>query len=207
MRITVFPMITGPRRPARPAPVRRRVKRIFVCAAVFSGSSPESLVMNRRTLLASIGGALTGATLPGCLGAGNPPAGTPTPTPTGPTTTPTPTSPPPATDTLTADFSVRSRNCGTGDHQAAVTRTGDTVTVDGVIRGSDTCDTGELDTVRFKAGTLTVAVITVKEGDDTTGCAQCLTDIDYTASIEVGHRTVEEIAVTHDGETIVTTAP
>lgn len=147
--------------------------------------------MKRRTALVW----LAGAGVSGCLQGRDP--GTPTavtPTPTA-TASPTPTPP------VETEFDVHDRACGAGTDTATVRSTRKGVEVDGVISGRNTCDTAEPAGVQFDEGTLTVRVRTV-DGDDDFACAQCITDIAYTARVHTGKRDVETVVVTHNGNQV-----
>lgn len=149
------------------------------------------MIMKRRSVLALIGAGL----MTGCLQDRNQPGDTPTNSPA-PPPTPTPT------PELTTAFEVASRSCGSGDEDATVQVTPGAVDVTGVIGGRNTCDTAALDTVRFDDGQLTISVIVVAEDEDA-ACAQCITDIEYTATVGVGTREIEEVIVEHDGTVVV----
>lgn len=152
------------------------------------------VVMKRRAVLALIGGSL----ITGCLQDRNQPGDTPTASPSPP---PTP-SPTPA---LTTAFEIESRACGSGNDDATIHVTSDAVKVTGVIGGRNTCDSAALEAVRFDDGQLTISVIVVADDADA-ACAQCITDIEYTATIGVGNREVEEVVVEHDGTVIARTS-
>lgn len=155
--------------------------------------------MKRRSVLAGLA-ALTTA---GCLG-GAPP-GTDSPTPTA-----TPTRTPTDTPERNVEFSVTNRACGNGTNAATVSFGPDTITVDGTIGGRDTCDTAVFESAEWADGHLTVRVQIAREkGTETLACAQCLTDIDYTATIPVGNRNPTKVTVIHvsqSGTQTVTTA-
>ena len=149
--------------------------------------------MNRRSVLLGLATAMSA----GCLGAIPSEPGSPSPTPS---PTPEPT----------LEFVVTDRSCGRGENSAAVRIGPEYVTVDGTIGGRDTCDTARIDSASWSDGTLTVRVSTTRiETTATVQCAQCVTDIDYTARVPIGDRTPEKVVVIHDSVTgtgTVTTA-
>lgn len=155
--------------------------------------------MKRRSVLAG----LVALTTAGCLGDSPPGTDSPTPTTT-PTRTPTDT---PGRD---VEFAVTDRACGNGTNAVSVSFDPDTITVDGTIGGRDTCDTALLEATEWSDGHLTVRVQIAREkGTETLACAQCLTDIDYSAKIPVGDRTPSKVTVIHvsqSGSQTVTTA-
>lgn len=156
--------------------------------------------MERRTLLTGLGGLAATAAIGGCLSA---PAGNDR-TLTDPTSGEHPVTP---TET---SFTVDDRSCGQGEHAATVAFDDGTVTVDGVIGGRDTCDTAELAGATIDAGTLTVTVALIEEPrTGTPACGQCLTDIEYTASVGGLGDAVSRVRVVHrtaDGGQTVTVA-
>lgn len=139
--------------------------------------------MKRRHVLRATGSALAGLALAGCLSPGpgeGPGDNSPTDQPS-----PSPTAERSVTDSGLSDVSSA---CGTGDNQASVSYADGTATVTGTIGGSDTCDTAKLQSVDFEDGTL--RIVLKAEHPEMTGtpaCGQCLTDIEY------------EATVTHDG--------
>lgn len=157
--------------------------------------------MQRRDLLAAMG-VLTGTGLAGCLGGSD--GSTPTESPD-----PTDSGDHPVTPAETS-FQVLDRACGAGDNAASVSFGEDSVSVDGVIGGSDTCDTARLAEAGLHLDVLKVVVEVVRE--PTTGsvaCGQCLTDIEYRFSasgLRDGPAQVRVVHRTADGEETVTVA-
>ncbi len=142
--------------------------------------------MKRRSVVIGLGS----IGLAGCLGGiGDEPSPTPTGDP---------------------EFAVTDRSCGNGQNAASVSFNTDSVTVAGTIGGRDTCDTALLDGVEWSDDTLTIRVKVAREkATETVACAECLTDIDYTATVPTGDRslsTVKVIHVTSSGPQTVTTA-
>lgn len=168
--------------------------------------------MQRRTVLAGLAalagtGALAGCT-GGAPGGGGEPSGDGTATTGGDSTEPTDTATPIPTDPPVAQFEVTNRGCGRGHESASVTFGAGEVSIEGTIGGRDTCDTAELDGVSLTDARLDVAVVTISEESDdgTSACGQCLTDIDYTATIDVS-TLPDTVVVTHNGETVTESGP
>lgn len=136
--------------------------------------------------------------LAGCLG-GRPgsPADTPEDTPAD-TPTDAPGDPP-------STFTVTATRCGNQANRATVTFGEDAVTVVGTIWGNDACYTARLDGVELDGGTLAVHVTAVRP-DDVRGCAQCISEIDYRATVEVASPPFE-VVVVHRGEPVATARP
>lgn len=140
------------------------------------------------------------AGLAGCVG-GQPddPGDAPTGTPDQPgTPTGTPDRPP-------HSFAVTSTRCGTQADRADVTFGDGTVAVEGTTWGNDACYTGRLESVVLDAGTLTLRVAAERR-PDAEGCAQCITEIAYRATVEVD-RLPAEVVVVHRGERVTTARP
>lgn len=153
--------------------------------------------MQRRTLLRRAIGVSTIAVsgLAGCLGA---PGSSTSPQTTEGTRDQTDSGPHPVTPTDTS-FTVGDRPCGEGANDATVTVDGAVIRVDGVIRGSDTCDTATLASVDYQDHVLTVVVETVKEQTtETPACGQCLTDIEYAFDTTLPDGSPETVNVVHD---------
>lgn len=189
--------------------------------------------MNRRTLLraATVGGV---GLLAGCLGGGTLPGDDPSASPSdsdSPTTTgdstdtrsPTatgekrpspsatgthtpPNSPPEHDPALSStDFEVVSNECGQGRNRADAHADAPTVTVTGVIDGSDACYTARLaDASLDRSGTtLRMDVESyVPESDETPVCGQCIVDIEYESTFEFEGGLPDEAVVRHDGEQV-----
>lgn len=146
--------------------------------------------MDRRAALSTIGTTL--ACLAGCTtNPGDTPGSSPSPTPDD---EPEPT----------AQFSVHERGCGSDHETADVTSQGAEIVIDGIIGGSDTCDTATLSQVQVIEDVLTIGVETIRESTDDQACAQCLTDIEYTATITLNDGPPDQVVVLHDGETVTT---
>lgn len=143
--------------------------------------------MRRRTALAG-GGSLLVGLLAGCLGASVGPGGTETDRTVTPDLEPT--------------FSVESRGCGQGTDRASVEFETGSVRVDGVIGGSNTCESAALESVAMADGTLRVIVATVMPETGTPACGQCLTDINYHLQVAYDGPAPETVVVVHD-ETVV----
>lgn len=171
--------------------------------------------MKRRTALRLAGAGLAG--LAGCLSGGDGstpgetgtavPTESPTATPTeSPTATPTETSTPtPGTPRVVdRSFEVTGRECGAGEESADVTLDASRIDVEGTAIGSNGCETARLEEASYDpdADTLTV-VVEVYRPDDADACTQCLTDIDYRASVGFEGGTPQNVRVVH-GSTVVT---
>lgn len=153
--------------------------------------------MNRRSFL--VGFAVVAASA-GCLGGDS---GEPSPTPAeSPTPTETPTPVPPPEPTVESDFTVTDRSCGTGENAASISFEDGSVTVDGTIRGSNTCDTAVLDSIEWPDDTLTIRVkATQMKTTETVACGQCITDIRYTAELSIDGPLPDRVKVVHDTST------
>ena len=158
--------------------------------------------VKRRGLLQATG-ALAAGGLAGCVGAAPGPPGD------GDGDT---TDPPPSNDDggspseLATSFTVSGTRCGNQTNEAAVTFSDGRVTVDGTIWGNDACYTGHLESVTLEGGTLTISVVAERPEGEDVGCAQCISEIDYRATVETPS-TPEEVVVVHRGETVVTASP
>ncbi len=158
--------------------------------------------MRRREVLAAFGGLTGGIGLAGCLGgpSGSIPTNSQSPTDSGDD---------PVTPTEVS-LRVTGRSCGSSQNAATVTFGEDSVEIDGVIGGRDTCDTAQLVSAGLHDDVLTVVVeVTEEPQTDTVACAQCLTDIDYefrAAGLRGGPARVRVIHRTADGEQTVTVA-
>lgn len=152
-------------------------------------------LVRRRRLLGTTAG-LAAAAVAGCVG-GQPAPGD------GPDGTP-PSNGTPAG--LPSSFSVTSVRCGEQVNRAEVTVEGGTVTVDGTTWGNDACYVGRLHSATLDGGTLTVRVVTESAADDDESCAQCITEIEYRATVDVPEAP-GEVVVVHDGETVAAVRP
>lgn len=179
--------------------------------------------MKRRTLLRAVAAA-SAAGIAGCTGTGpggggpadsptDSPTGTPADSPTGtpadsPTDTPTPTPTPGPPELTGQSFEVLDKGCGTGTDRATVKRNDQTVTVTGVISGSNGCYTAELERARYDAGAdeLRVNVRSFDPGDEA-ACMQCIVDIDYRATFEFEGGRPGSVTVRHNGERVRTATP
>ncbi len=170
--------------------------------------------MRRRTLLWGLAAGGTAA-LAGCTGAGSGEDGgsngskTTTTTATA-TETDTATSTPTQTETTTTaspsvigtSFELGVVDCGTGRNNATVIVDGSTVSIDGVIRGSDGCTRARLGSVRYAGEALTVPIESYRESGP---CKQCIVNVNYTTTVRMSDPP-ERIIVTHDGGTVQATA-
>jgi len=102
-------------------------------------------------------------------------------------------------------FEVRSNRCGRSQEEATVTVNGETVTVDGLIQGSDGCHTARLAGTSVDGGTLTVGVESyVPESEKDQVCQQCLVDIEYTATVTTTGGPPDSVVVEHGDERVTT---
>ncbi|ELZ27619.1 hypothetical protein C475_06855 [Halosimplex carlsbadense 2-9-1] len=128
------------------------------------------------------------------------PSATPSESPVD-TASETPDSEPSATPSGVADSSlaVTDRGCGTETDDASVAfdENGGTVTVTGTTWGIDTCHTAVLSYVRLDDGALTVAVGSESESGTDTACGQCITEIDYEATVALDSALPREVVVVH----------
>lgn len=179
----------------------------WVYAVVFSPDHVRTTV-NRRRFLSALSGLAGTAGLAGCLGGPGGTVGTDTPPPTD---TPLPTdSGDGAVTPAEQSFEVLDRGCGQAENSATVSFGEDSVTVEGVIGGRDTCDTARLASAGLHHDVLTVVVEVVEaETEGTPVCGQCLTDIEYAyhaTGLRGGPARVRVVHRTADGEETVTVA-
>jgi outer membrane protein assembly factor BamB len=111
-------------------------------------------------------------------------------------------SPPTVTDT---EFEIRDQGCGNGSQRASV-RSDESegrVVVEGVASAPNACYTAELADASYDAESdaLTVAVRTF-EPEDAGVCAQCLTSIEYTATVAFENGLPGKVSVRHDETTV-----
>ena len=133
---------------------------------------------------------LTAAGLAGCAG-GRP--GSPTETPTD------------APDDPPHSFAVSATRCGTQVDRADVTFGEGTVTLEGTTWGNDACYTARLEALEWDGETLRLSVAAERAADDDRGCAECISEIDYRATVEVS--APSEVVVVHRGETVAIARP
>ena len=158
-------------------------------------------VKRRRVLRAT--GALAAGGLGGCVGAspGSPGGGD------GDSTDPGPSDGDGGSPSdLATSFAVSGSRCGNQTNEASVTFGDGRVTVDGTIWGNDACYTGHLESATLVGGTLTIRVVAERPRGEDVGCAQCITEIDYRATVETPS-TPEEVVVVHRDETVATASP
>lgn len=158
--------------------------------------------MRRRDLLAA-GSlfALTGCTAPTDGG----PGAEPTDDPSSGTQTATTTD---AGTDWTADFQPIDIQCASAETgSASVTFDGDRIEVTGTILGSDMCYVPKLDTVTYDEMTreLVVVVEAVREADDDTACAECLSAVEYRFVATFTGGRPSRVVVKHAGEDTVRT--
>lgn len=172
--------------------------------------------MRRREVLALVGAGAVG--LAGCTADAPPGGSTDTPEPTDtPTDTPTATeSPTPEPVALAVEdrqFELLAAECGQGQNTASVSHeaTGENtgrITVDGVVRGSDTCHRARLVEAVADGNSLHVTVESyVPEGDEDRMCGECLVDISYRATVEYEGAGPFDVVVDHGDGRVTESGP
>jgi len=151
--------------------------------------------MRRRSFLGAAA-AVTATAVASCLDEG-PPADGETDEPTGdPTATPSPT--PDERSLEETSFEVTAVECGSDHGHHDVTRSGDTVTVKGVVEGRDGCYTAELARGEYSSDEDTLFVeVESSRGDDGDMCTQCIVEVHYTATFEFDDGTPNRVEVDH----------
>ena len=146
--------------------------------------------MRRRVFLG--GTAAAAVAVVGCLDAGD--AGE---EPTGdPTAEPTDT--PDGRTLEDTGFEVPNVECGSDYGHHDVTRSGDRVTVEGVVEGRDGCYTAELSRGEYSSDEDTLFVeVESSRGDDGDMCTQCIVEVHYTATFEFDDGTPNRVEVDH----------
>ena len=125
----------------------------------------------------------------------------------GTTETTTTTTTPPVTDSTpngpkyeSADFAMTNAECATEEATEASVSFGETaVTIDGTTVGADACYVAKLDSVVHDEmeNELAVVVASVREADEDTACAQCITAIDYTMTTRFSGGLPDRVVVSH----------
>jgi hypothetical protein len=172
--------------------------------------------MRRRALLGLVGASTVG--LAGCTGdapsGGSTDSPEPTDTPTdSPTATGSPTPEPGALTVEDRQFEALATECGEGANSARVSHeaTGEDtgrITVDGVVRGSDTCHSARLVGAVAEGDSLRVSVESyVPEENEEVACAECIVDVSYRAVLDYAGSGPFEVVVDHGGEQVVTSGP
>ena len=95
-------------------------------------------------------------------------------------------------------LSVTASECGGQVDDASVSVGDGEVTVTGTIWGNDACYTAILADVRVESDTLVVVVGAEREGGTDRMCTQCITEIDYEATVAFVGDPFEEVEVRHD---------
>ncbi len=176
--------------------------------------------MQRRDILKRAGAATTVGILAGCLsrdggspgGSGSESTNTTTTTTTttadGTTTEEMTTKTGMETTTSTGDgesnlkngtVKVLSSNCGTPENEASVEVKDSRMVITGTIGGSDSCAIPYLKSTKTdaKTGTYMVTVGTKKKSG-TVGCSECLTKIEYRATLTFAGSVPKSVKVTHE---------
>lgn len=126
---------------------------------------------------------------------------TPSPSPT--TRDETPSVSPAEPAVLERTIEVRSRECGSTVNEVTIAFEHERISVEGRITGEDGCATAVLEETTYdrEADTLRIVVTTERETDDQTACTQCLTEIEYVATVAVGNGPPGTVIVVHRGAT------
>lgn len=111
----------------------------------------------------------------------------------------------------TRRLTVTDRACGNPTDEGAIGFENGRVTLTGTITGSDGCATAVLGDVTYDraADRLRVVITTGKDSGGGAICTQCLTEIDYEASVALENGTPVTVVLVHrgtTGETRVATA-
>ena len=105
-------------------------------------------------------------------------------------------------------LSVTASECGGQVDDASVSVGDSEVTVTGTIWGNDACYTAVLADARVESDTLVVVVGSEREGGTDRMCTQCITEIDYEATVAFVGDPFEGVEVRHDhgdgGSTVAT---
>jgi hypothetical protein len=98
-----------------------------------------------------------------------------------------------------ATVEVTGNECGEQVDEAAVSTADGTVTVEGTIWAPDACYTNaKVGTIYDPNGdSLLLTVFATKESTAAAACAQCIVEIDYTATVEFTGGLPASVAVTH----------
>lgn len=101
-------------------------------------------------------------------------------------------------------FEIVDNDCGTGEDAASVERGTDRITVRGTISGRNGCFTAELERATYDtdAGEMTVAVRSYSSSEGSSGCTECIVDIDYRATVSYDAPDPETVTVRHNDEQV-----
>jgi hypothetical protein len=153
--------------------------------------------MDRRALLAGIGGAIAASTA-GCTG--GPPTAAGSDGDDGGDETTTAGGPQLVGKSLTAELPACTDS--EAPDRASVSREGTTVTVEGTIGGSDGCQTAALAAATYDAGADELRVDVKTEKRKSGACVQCLVEIDYVADFSFEGGLPGSVVVSHEGEVV-----
>jgi len=108
-------------------------------------------------------------------------------------------------------IAIRDRTCGNPVDEGTVTFAERRVVVAGTITGNDSCTTAVFDEATYDAtdDRLRIVVATERAREESTMCAQCLTEIDYEVRVEFAGRGPKAVVLVHrgaSGDSQVTTA-
>jgi len=107
------------------------------------------------------------------------------------------------------EFTVVDRNGRQRDDARVRYRTdANEVSVEGTIWGSDGCKTAHLARATYDTDEdrLSVAVVTTDRTDAAEACTQALVEINYEATFSFSNGTPSEVAVSHDGREVTSSA-
>jgi len=97
-----------------------------------------------------------------------------------------------------SSFSVTDAGCGVVREAASVSAGEGAVSVSGTTTVRDGCRTARLGSARVADGELLRVVVASIEREGVESCAQCLTEVDYEASVTVAGGLPERAVVVHD---------
>lgn len=98
-------------------------------------------------------------------------------------------------------FEVRSIENGTEAHNAVITRDGNTIHVEGMITGRNTCYTADLRETTSEGDDLHIWITSYENSDDDEMCGQALVDIEYTTEVVLS-ATPATVVVEHNGDVV-----
>jgi hypothetical protein len=126
------------------------------------------------------------------------PTGTAARSPTG-----TDSAAPDTTTVVERRLAVEERSCGAAVDEGTIAFENGEIGVTGTITGSDGCATAALETAAYDraANRLRIVVVTEDDSEPGTVCAQCLTEIDYEATVSFGNGVPETVVLVHRGTT------
>jgi hypothetical protein len=106
-----------------------------------------------------------------------------------------------------AEFTVVASDCGQGTDDSTISYGANGVTIEGVASAPNPCYTARLVDAAYdaEADALTVTVESyLPEGEQDTVCAECVADVEYTASVSFEGGLPGRVAVTHGDREVAT---